>query len=120
MAYAHAGVDPNYMGIGPVPATKIALQKAGLTVNDLDVIEANEAVAAQACAVTRDLGLYVRECHWSGLRHGMRRCGQECSELTLAYVRTHGARLPGQRRGLAVGVLAVVQRRQEPREVREF
>ena len=57
VAYAHAGVDPTYMGIGPVPATKLALQKAGLTVNDLDVIEANEAFAAQACAVTQDLGL---------------------------------------------------------------
>ncbi|MBS4038847.1 MAG: acetyl-CoA C-acyltransferase, partial [Hydrogenophaga sp.] len=57
VAYAHAGVDPKYMGIGPVPATRLALQKAGLTVNDLDVIEANEAFAAQACAVTRDLGL---------------------------------------------------------------
>ena len=57
VAYAHAGVDPQYMGIGPVPASQLALQKAGLTVNDLDVIEANEAFAAQACAVTRDLGL---------------------------------------------------------------
>ena len=57
VAYAHAGVDPKYMGIGPVPATRLALQKAGLSVNDLDVIEANEAFAAQACAVTRDLGL---------------------------------------------------------------
>lgn len=57
VAYAHAGVDPKYMGIGPVPATQKALQKAGLTVQDLDVIEANEAFAAQACAVTRDLGL---------------------------------------------------------------
>ena len=57
VAYAHAGVDPKYMGIGPVPASKLALQKAGLTVNDLDVIEANEAFAAQACAVSRDLGL---------------------------------------------------------------
>ena len=57
VAYAHAGVDPKYMGIGPVPATQKALEKAGLTVNDLDVIEANEAFAAQACAVTRDLGL---------------------------------------------------------------
>jgi acetyl-CoA C-acetyltransferase len=57
VAYAHAGVDPKYMGIGPVPATKLALQKAGLTVADLDVIEANEAFAAQACAVSRDLGL---------------------------------------------------------------
>ena len=57
VAYAHAGVDPKFMGIGPVPATQLALKKAGLTVNDLDVIEANEAFAAQACAVTRDLGL---------------------------------------------------------------
>ena len=57
VASAHAGVDPAYMGIGPVPATQKALAKAGLTVADLDVIEANEAFAAQACAVTRDLGL---------------------------------------------------------------
>ncbi len=57
VAYAHAGVDPKFMGIGPVPATQLALKRAGLTVNDLDVIEANEAFAAQACAVTRDLGL---------------------------------------------------------------
>lgn len=57
VSYAHAGVDPRYMGIGPVPATRRALERAGLTVQDLDVIEANEAFAAQACAVTRDLGL---------------------------------------------------------------
>ena len=57
VAYAHAGVDPQYMGIGPVPATRLALQKAGLRIQDLDVIEANEAFAAQACAVGRDLGL---------------------------------------------------------------
>jgi acetyl-CoA C-acetyltransferase len=57
VSYGHAGVDPRYMGIGPVPATRIALQRAGLTVGDLDVIESNEAFAAQACAVTRQLGL---------------------------------------------------------------
>jgi acetyl-CoA C-acetyltransferase len=57
VAYAHAGVDPKYMGIGPVPATQLALKRAGLKVADLDVIEANEAFAAQACAVSRDLGL---------------------------------------------------------------
>ncbi|MEM5437114.1 beta-ketothiolase BktB [Paraburkholderia diazotrophica] len=57
VAYAHAGVDPNYMGIGPVPATQKVLERAGLQVGDLDVIEANEAFAAQACAVTRELGL---------------------------------------------------------------
>lgn len=57
VAYAHAGVEPEYMGIGPVPASKLALKKAGLSIADIDVIEANEAFAAQACAVTRDLGL---------------------------------------------------------------
>src|SRR5690606_41682020 len=55
--YAHAGVDPEIMGIGPVPATQAALKRAGLTVDQLDVIEANEAFAAQACAVARELGL---------------------------------------------------------------
>ena len=57
LSYAHAGVDPKLMGIGPVPASKKALAKAGLTVDQLDVIEANEAFAAQACAVTQSLGL---------------------------------------------------------------
>ncbi|KVU89402.1 acetyl-CoA acetyltransferase [Burkholderia ubonensis] len=57
VSYAHAGVDPAYMGIGPVPATQKALARAGLTIADLDVIEANEAFAAQACAVTRELSL---------------------------------------------------------------
>ncbi len=56
VAYAHAGVDPLHMGIGPVPATRLALQRAGLSVGDIDVVEANEAFAAQACAVTRELG----------------------------------------------------------------
>ncbi|WP_449412783.1 beta-ketothiolase BktB [Pandoraea soli] len=56
VSYAHAGVDPNYMGIGPVPASRKALERAGLKVGDIDVVEANEAFAAQACAVTRDLG----------------------------------------------------------------
>ncbi|CAN7769444.1 acetyl-CoA C-acyltransferase family protein [Caballeronia sp. LjRoot34] len=57
VAYAHAGVDPKIMGIGPVPASRAALARAGLTIADMDVIEANEAFAAQACAVTRELGL---------------------------------------------------------------
>ena len=57
VSYAHAGVDQAYMGIGPVPATRKVLERAGLTVADLDVIEANEAFAAQACAVSKELGL---------------------------------------------------------------
>jgi acetyl-CoA C-acetyltransferase len=57
VAYAHTGLDPKIMGMGPVSATRLALQKAGLTTQDMDVIEANEAFAAQACAVTKELGL---------------------------------------------------------------
>jgi acetyl-CoA C-acetyltransferase len=52
----HAGVDPAYMGIGPVPASRAALAKAGLAVADMDVIESNEAFAAQACSVAQELG----------------------------------------------------------------
>ena len=57
VSYASAGVDPSIMGIGPVPATKKALEKAGLTIGDMDLIEANEAFAAQSLAVGRDLGI---------------------------------------------------------------
>ena len=57
VGYAHAGVDPAYMGIGPVPATQKVLARTGLKVQDMDVIEANEAFAAQACAVVQELGL---------------------------------------------------------------
>lgn len=56
VAYGHAGVDPGYMGIGPVPAVKQALNRAGLQLADMDVIESNEAFAVQACAVARELG----------------------------------------------------------------
>ena len=55
VAYGHAGVDPKFMGIGPVPAVRKALERAGLKVSDIDIIESNEAFAAQACAVARDL-----------------------------------------------------------------
>ena len=55
-SWAHAGVDPSIMGIGPVPATKRALQKAGWSIADLDLIEANEAFAAQALSVGKELG----------------------------------------------------------------
>jgi acetyl-CoA C-acetyltransferase len=57
IAYAHSGVEPSYMGIGPVPAVRTVLERAGLTVEDLDVIELNEAFAAQALAVAEDLKL---------------------------------------------------------------
>jgi len=56
-SYASGGVDPSIMGVGPVPATKKALAKAGLTIEDIDLVEANEAFAAQSLAVRKDLGL---------------------------------------------------------------
>ncbi len=56
VSWAHAGVDPSIMGTGPIPASKKALEKAGWTAKDLDLIEANEAFAAQACAVNKGVG----------------------------------------------------------------
>lgn len=57
VGYAHTGLDPKIMGVGPISATQAVLKRTGLSVKDLDVIEANEAFAAQACAVTQELGL---------------------------------------------------------------
>ena len=57
VAYAHAGVEPQVMGLGPIPAVKRVFEKAGLKPSDMDVIESNEAFAVQAMAVSRDLGL---------------------------------------------------------------
>ena len=56
-SYASGGVDPSIMGVGPVPASRKALEKAGLTIEDMDLVEANEAFAAQSLAVRKDLGL---------------------------------------------------------------
>ena len=57
VSYASGGVDPSIMGVGPVPASKKALEKAGLTIDDIDLVEANEAFAAQSLAVRKELGL---------------------------------------------------------------
>jgi acetyl-CoA C-acetyltransferase len=59
VSWATAGVDPAIMGTGPIPASRMALQKAGWKADDLDLVEANEAFAAQACAVNKDLGWNV-------------------------------------------------------------
>ena len=66
VSYGHAGVDPKFMGIGPVPSTRKALERAKLKVADLDVIEANEAFAAQACAVAKDLGFPAEKLNPNG------------------------------------------------------
>jgi acetyl-CoA C-acetyltransferase len=65
-SYATAGVDPTIMGTGPIPACKKALAKAGLTVNDLDLIEANEAFASQAAIVNREMGWPIEKVNVNG------------------------------------------------------
>ncbi len=66
VAYGHAGVEPSLMGLGPIPAVQNAMKKAGLKVSDMDVIESNEAFAAQACAVSKDLGFDPKKVNPNG------------------------------------------------------
>ncbi|HTW52685.1 MAG TPA: acetyl-CoA C-acetyltransferase, partial [Stellaceae bacterium] len=66
VSWATAGVDPAIMGSGPIPASRLALKKAGWSVDDLDLIEANEAFAAQACAVGKDLGFDPKKLNVNG------------------------------------------------------
>jgi acetyl-CoA C-acetyltransferase len=66
VSYATGGVDPKIMGVGPVPATRKALEKAGMTVDDLDLIEANEAFAAQSLAVAKELGFDMDKVNVNG------------------------------------------------------
>jgi acetyl-CoA C-acetyltransferase len=66
VAYGHAGVEPTLMGLGPIPAVQNAMKKAGLKVADMDVIESNEAFAAQACAVAKDLGFDPKKTNPNG------------------------------------------------------
>lgn len=66
VSYASAGVDPKIMGVGPIPATRKALEKAGLTLDDIDLIEANEAFAAQTLAVGKDLGFNMEKVNVNG------------------------------------------------------
>jgi len=66
VSWAHAGVDPAVMGTGPIPASRKALEKAGWTVGDLDLVEANEAFAAQACAVNKEMGWDLNKVNVNG------------------------------------------------------
>ncbi len=66
VSYASAGVDPAYMGIGPIPATKMALEKAGLTIDDMDLIELNEAFASQSLACVRELDMDMDKVNVNG------------------------------------------------------
>ncbi|MDO4662054.1 MAG: acetyl-CoA C-acetyltransferase [Tissierellia bacterium] len=66
ISYASAGVDPSIMGTGPIPSSRKALEKANLTIEDMDLVEANEAFAAQACAVRNELGLDMEKTNVNG------------------------------------------------------
>lgn len=96
VSYGFAGVDPSEMGMGPVPAVEIALKKAGLTVADLDVIESNEAFAAQACAVSKVLGLDPARVNPNGgaiaLGHPVGATGAILTIKTICELRRTGGR----------------------------
>ena len=100
VSWATAGVDPAIMGTGPIPASRKALQKAGWDVSTLDLIEANEAFAAQACAVNKDLGWDVSKVNVNGgaiaLGHPIGASGARVLNTLLFEMQRRGAK-----RGLA-------------------
>jgi len=116
VSWGVAGCDPEIMGIGPVPATKIALKKAGLQLNDIDLIEINEAFAAQILAVMKDLGVDPEKLNVNGgaiaLGHPLAASG---TRLVLTVL--HELRRRNQRYGLATacigggqGIAMIVER----------
>ncbi|MEM5779862.1 MAG: acetyl-CoA C-acyltransferase, partial [Lawsonibacter sp.] len=66
IGWGQSGVDPKIMGVGPVPASRKAMEKAGVTIDDIDLVEANEAFAAQSVAVGRELGLDLDKLNVNG------------------------------------------------------
>jgi acetyl-CoA acetyltransferase family protein len=116
VSWAYAGVEPEIMGIGPVPATRLALQKAGLSLNDMDLVEVNEAFAAQYLAVEKELGLDRSRTNVNGgaiaLGHPL---GATGTRLVLTVL--HELHRRGKRYGLATacigggqGIAMVVER----------
>ena len=103
-----AGVDPAIMGLGPVPASQKALYRAGLTVNDIDLIELNEAFASQAIACIHDLGLDLQKINVNGgsiaLGHPL-----GCSGVRIATTLLHEMRRRGSHYGLASMCVGVGQ-----------
>lgn len=108
ISIAVAGVDPAIMGIGPVPATRKALQRAGLTVNDLDLIEMNEAFASQAIACMRELGIDYNKLNVNG---GSIAIGHPlgCSGVRISTTLVHEMKRRGARYGLATMCVGVGQ-----------
>jgi acetyl-CoA acyltransferase 2 len=104
LSWGVAGVDPAVMGIGPVPASKIALAKAGLSIDDMDLIEVNEAFAAQTCAVERELSLPREKLNVHGgaiaLSHPLAASGARITAHLL-----HALRAQGKRYGLGTACI---------------
>jgi 3-oxoadipyl-CoA thiolase len=107
-AMAVAGVDPSIMGIGPVPAVRKALQRAGITVADLDLVELNEAFASQAIACVHDLGLDLEKVNVNGgaiaLGHPL-----GCSGVRISATLLHEMKKRGAKYGLATMCVGVGQ-----------
>ena len=116
VAYAHAGVAPEVMGLGPIPAVQRVMQRAGLRVADMDVIESNEAFAAQACAVARDLGFPPERTNPNGgavaLGHPIGATGAILAVKTIAELQRTGGRygLITMCIGGGQGIAAIVER----------
>jgi len=108
VSMAVCGVDPSIMGIGPVPATKKALQRAGLTINDVDLIELNEAFASQAIACIHDLGLDLQKVNVNG---GSISIGHPlgCSGVRISTTLLHEMKRRGSKYGLATMCVGVGQ-----------
>ena len=108
VASGPAGVDPGYMGVGPVPATRKALERAGLTIDDIDLVELNEAFAAQVLASMRELGIPHEKLNVNGgaiaLGHPL-----GCSGARMMTTLVHEMRRRGARYGLATMCIGVGQ-----------
>ena len=104
VAWGAAGVDPKIMGIGPVPATKIALERAGLTLDDMDLVEVNEAFAPQTCAVERELRIPREKLNIHGGAIAMSHpLGASGARITAHLV--HALRSRGLRHGLGTACI---------------
>ena len=108
IASATAGVHPNYMGIGPIPATEKVLKRAGLTIDQIDLVELNEAFASQVLACARELGIDLDKLNVNGgaiaLGHPL-----GCSGARLVTTLLHEMRKRGSRYGLATMCIGVGQ-----------
>ena len=101
VSWGHGGVDPKIMGVGPVPASRQAMSKAGLKIEDIDLVEANEAFAAQSIAVARELGFDMEKVNVNG---GAIAIGHPvgCSGARIIVTLLHEmAKRPDAKKGLA-------------------